>query len=70
MTWLTSYYIWVLIVAAPGGLESQLGVYTTAEACEAAREKVVTRLSPRGAYMVQQPLQTECRQRVRAQYGK
>ena len=60
MNWLASYYIYVLIVAAPGGLESQLGVYSDLQACEAAR----------GAYEVQQPLRAECRQRVRATYGK
>ena len=60
MNWLTSYYIYVLIVSAPGGLESQLGVYSSLEACEAARE----------TYEVVQPLQAECRQRVRATYGK
>ena len=60
MTWLSSYYIYVLLVVAPGGLESQLGVYGSPEACEAAR----------GAYEVQQPLRAECRQRVRATYGK
>ena len=60
MTWLSTYYIYVLIVVAPGGLTSQLGVYPSPEACEAARE----------AYMVQQPLQAICRQRVRATYGR
>jgi hypothetical protein len=70
MTWLSSYYIYVLIVTAPGGLESQLGVYSTPEACEAARDLTSEKLSPRGAYEVQQPLKVECRQRVRTTYGK
>ena len=60
MTWLATYYIYVLTVTASGGFTSQLGVYSTPEACEAARE----------AYMVQQPLQAICRQRVRATYGR
>jgi hypothetical protein len=60
MNWLSTYYIYVLVVVAPGGLESQLGVYPTPEACEAARE----------TYAVVQPLKAECRQRVRATYGK
>jgi hypothetical protein len=60
MNWLSSYYIYVLVVITPGGLESQLAIYTTPEACEAARE----------TYEVVQPLRAECRQRVRAQYGK
>jgi hypothetical protein len=60
MQWLSTYYIYVLTVTAPGGLTSQLGVYPTAEACEAARE----------TYRVQPPLKAECRQRVRATYGK
>ena len=58
MQWLTSYYIYVLIVITPGGLESQLGVYSDLQACEAARE----------TYEVVQPLKAECRQRVRATY--
>jgi len=65
MTWLSSYYIYVLIVTAPGGLESQLGVYSTPEACEAARETYTqTQLTARDL-----GLRAECRQRVRAQYG-
>jgi hypothetical protein len=58
MTWLMSYYIYVLTVTAPGGLTSQLGVYSTPQACEAAR----------AAYEVQQPLRAECRERVRTEY--
>ena len=69
MTWLTSYYIYVLIVVAPGGLESHLNVYSTPEACEAAREKVVERLSPRDLTRVDGPLRVECRQRVRTTYA-
>lgn len=60
MTWLSTYYIYVLIVVAPGGLTSQLGVYPSPEACEAARE----------TYEVIQPLRAECRERVRTEYGK
>jgi hypothetical protein len=62
MTWLSTYYIYVLIVVTPGGLESQLGVYPTPEACEAAREMYTVK--------IQQPLQAECRERVRAVYGR
>jgi hypothetical protein len=60
MTWLASYYIYVLTVVAPGGLTSQLGVYATPEACEAARR----------TYEVEQPLRAECRQRIRTEYAK
>jgi hypothetical protein len=55
MNWLASYYIYVLIVVAPGGLDSQLGVYDSLQACEAAR----------GAYEVQQPLKAVCVEKER-----
>lgn len=58
MQWLATYYIYVLTVVAPGGLTSQLGVYPSLEACEAARE----------TYEVIQPLRAECRKRVRSEY--
>ena len=58
MTWLATYYIYVLIVTAPGGLTSQMGIYHSREACEAAR----------GAYEVQQPLRAHCEERVRSEY--
>lgn len=58
MTWLTTYYIYVLLVTAPGGLTSQLGVYTTLAECERARE----------GYQVIQPLQAHCQERVRSVY--
>ena len=64
MTWLSTYYIWVLIVATPGGLESQLGVYPSLPACEAARD-LYGKDVPRGM-----ELTVECRERVRATYGK
>ena len=79
ITWLTATTVYVLLVLAPGGLDSQLGVYTSKEACEAARDLLAEQVSPRGAYEVQQPLRagqedlglrSECRQRVRATYGK
>ena len=54
-TWLQATTVYVLLVLAPGGLDSQLGIYTTKEACEAAR----------GAYEVQQPLKAVCVERDR-----
>jgi hypothetical protein len=68
MTWLSTHYIWILIVVAPGGLESQQSIHTTPEACEAARDLLAEQVSPRGAFEVQQPLKAECRQRIRATY--
>jgi hypothetical protein len=69
MQWLMTYYIWVLTVVAPGGLETQLGVHATPEACEAAREKY-TQQQELGLRAGQEDLglRAECRQRVRAQY--
>jgi hypothetical protein len=54
-TWLQATTIYVLLVIAPGGLDSQLGVYADLPACEAAR----------GAYQVQQPLKAVCVERER-----
>ena len=62
MTWLTTYYIYVLTVTASGGFTSQLGVYSTPQACEAAREVYSKRLAEGLG------LSAECRQRVRTQY--
>ena len=55
ITWLTASTVYVLLAVAPGGLVSQLGVYPTLQACEAAR----------GAYEVQQPLKAVCVERDR-----
>ena len=65
MTWLASYYIYVLTVTAPGGLTSQLGVYATPQACEAARETYT-----RQQHSNDLALRAECRERVRTEYGK
>ena len=58
--WLTANIVWILSVTAPGGDSSQIGIYSSPEACEAARE----------TYEVIQPLRAECRERVRTEYGK
>ena len=55
VTWLTANTVFVLLVVAPGGLDSQLGIYSTRQACEAAR----------AAYKVQQPLKAVCVERTR-----
>lgn len=58
MSWISSYYIYVLIVTAPGGLTSQLGVYPSLDACQLA---LIQHEIP-GEFVA------ECRQRVRAVY--
>ena len=55
VTWLTANTVFVLLVVAPGGLDSQLGIYSTRQACEVARS----------AYQVQQPLVIQCVERTR-----
>ena len=60
--WLQSNIIWILLVSTTGGLETQLAVYTTPQACEAAREEYSKRLAEGLG------LSAECRQRVRTQY--
>ena len=60
--WLQSTTIWILLVSTTGGLESQLAVYTTPEACQAAREAYSKRLTEGLG------LSAECRQRVRTEY--
>jgi hypothetical protein len=62
MTWLASYYIYVLTVTAPSGDSSQMGIYSSPEACEAAREEYTKRLAEGLG------LSAECRQRVRTEY--
>lgn len=54
-TWLQATTVYVLLVIAPGGLDSQLGVYPTRQACEAARD----------TYKVLQPLEAQCVERDR-----
>jgi hypothetical protein len=63
MTWLTSYYIYVLIITAPGGLTSQLGVYSTPEACEAARETYTHEQNSNDL-----ALRASCIERIRTEY--
>ena len=65
MTWLASYYIYVLTVVAPGGLTSQLAVYTTPEACEAARDLYAHEQQPNDL-----ALRAECRERIRTEYAQ
>ena len=60
--WLQSNIIWILLVSTTGGLETQLAVHTTHQACEAAREQYTKRLAEGLG------LSAECRQRVRTQY--
>ena len=60
--WLQSNIIWILLVSTTGGLETQLSVHTTPEACEAAREQYTKRLAEGLG------LSAECRQRVRTEY--
>jgi len=54
-TWLSQTTVYVLLVIAPGGLDSQIGVYATRQACEAARD----------TYKVIQPLEAHCVERDR-----
>jgi hypothetical protein len=58
MTWLSTHYFWILVVTAPGGLESQQAVYPTQEQCVEAISRI----------QVPQEFQVECRQRVRSLY--
>ena len=58
MTWLSTMYIWILIITAPSGLESQQGVYGTEAECAQALTVV----------QVPQQFTVECRQRVRSTY--
>ena len=63
MTWLATYYIYVLTVTASGGFTSQLGVYSTPQACEAARTVYAQQQTVKDMALL-----VECRQRVRTQY--
>jgi hypothetical protein len=58
MTWLSTQYIWMLIITAPGGLVSQQGIYATEAECVSAMATV----------QVPQQFAVECRQRVRSTY--
>jgi hypothetical protein len=58
MTWLSTQYIWMLIITAPSGLESQQGIYATEAECVSAMATV----------QVPQQFAVECRQRVRSTY--
>lgn len=58
MTWLSTQYVWMLIITAPGGLTSQQGVYATEAEC-------VTALA---AVQVPQEFTVECKLRVRSTY--
>ena len=60
--WLTANIVWILSVTAPGGDSSQIGIYSSPEACEAARETYSKRL------VEGLGLSAECRQRVRSEY--
>jgi hypothetical protein len=63
MTWLATYYIYVLTVTASGGLASQLGVYSTPQACEAARTVYAQQQTVKDM-----ALRAECTERVRTVY--
>jgi hypothetical protein len=65
MTWLATYYIYVLTVTAPGGLTSQLAVYSTLQACEAARA-----VSAQQQTVIDLALRAECTQRVRTEFAR
>ena len=61
--WLQSNIIWILVVSTTGGLETQLSVHTTPQACEAARTVYAQQQTVKDMALL-----VECRQRVRTVY--